>query len=1571
MRVDHLVSASSRFRLSALLAGAAVIAASVLPALPASADDTPTPDPTVSSQPTTDPAPSDTSDPTPPSVVELNETPTPDPTPPSNVEPVTPDPTPTPDAMPPAETESYTGSLVTIADEAADGLRPYPLLSVDGLGYLRVDTAGLGGSAKLSGTVTLTLAVPDGLTLSDDAVTRFTQLAKAGASTPLVAVGYSTSISGRHTANAINQTPSVAAHHQVYVVLVSPNSLSQGSNQTATEAGQLVSYANSFWSGQSAGGQVINFDLAGTTTWYKSSYSCKTDSGSASLWNQAAAKAATQLGYAPGKNVHLLLLFPRTANCGNAIGLGTIGGSVNAGGLTWVLGGHSLAIREATAAHELGHNLSMGHADWLECNATNPQVGATHVIPETATKLSKISGCEINYYGDMSDVMGFGLDDDDFPFDGGSLSSPSAVRAGIWPGSAIAVAGDGITTKVLNSVSSHTGLRTVIVQDTDGTNYFVEFRNFTGDDAEAADYRCYPEPGITGGGACFGRTEGEVGVRILRIEPSGYQGLPGYDSFLIGYKTGVSATPNDVKWGTGQTYTTEAGTTIEVTAMTGTTATVKVTRPVLTPVADTVEIDTVIAAKNGIGRVGDTLNAFLSEDWKADLLSYQWKRNGFNVGSNSPSYTLTPSDLGANMTVTVTATVGGTSVSNASPSYGPIGAGTLFAANAGTTGITGSTQLGSTLSASSTWTVKDLNNPVASTTNYQWYREGVAIVGATNSSYQTDTADYGKKLTVKAVLSATGYSTFVSPASASFTPNVKGVIVNGASTPSITGPSGSMVLSASTATTDTIPAATSMSYQWLRAGVPVSGKTKSTYTLTSADFGKDISLTVTYKRTNFASLTRTAAVPASSVANVGNYSVEQTGGGTLTGSPIYTAGGTNVLTATIPTYRSALDFTSLTTTGTNPKIEWLRSGVVIASATNSTTYAPVAADKGKTIAVRFTMTAPGLLTSVITTPATPALGNTLLDNTGAALAVVFSGTPTPTKTVLTTLDALVVGPAPVASAYQWLRDGKSISGATKSTYTLTSSDRGHLISVRKTTTKKSVGSLSYTPSVRLSPGNDYSLTFASGHEPYLSAGEWQVGVQAGAYDTGFTDGSGNSITGQHIDYQWYVGSSAVKGNNSDQFQIPASAYGKKVTVRLTVTKPGLIPLVYNPVQPYTVGKGVTVGTPEVEVVPAGPGKVKAQLVAGTLVPSFPTPTFTYKWYRDAGTTAIGTSSNYTFVTADTGHKISVKVTMTRSNFTVPVTAVPQTSPVGYSILSDGSKPTIAGTAAIGQTLFATPPPLFEADGTTALGVTPTLTYSWYRSGTKISGQTGDHYVVTTSDKSKTISVSVTASYTGRQSYTSSKSLSTPSVVIGTIDPGTLQPSVQITTKVSGSPAVTTKTAAVVWDGTPAIPASAGFTYSYQWFREGVVAPISTASTYKLVAADTGKLVTVHVTLNKSGFTSYTALAAVPANQIITAPADPIVLQAGGSAVTTATIGDTLSAVAPLYYNQEDYPLAGSLPTEAHTYQWYCNDSPIPGATGYQYGVLGTDAGCAINVVITVNSTFHDDKIDVSDYVTIS
>jgi hypothetical protein len=142
--------------------------------------------------------------------------------------------------------------------------------------------------------------------------------------------------------------------------------------------------------------------------------------------------------------------------------------------------------------------------------------------------------------------------------------------------------------------------------------------------------------------------------------------------------------------------------------------------------------------------------------------------------------------------------------------------------------------------------------------------------------------------------------------------------------------------------------------------------------------------------------------------------------------------------------------------------QWLRDGTAISGATGST-YVPAAADLGHQITVRVTPVKNGW---------------TSYPKTSGAVTVQagqFSAAPTPvvnnTAIVGNTMTISTGNwqPAGATLTYQWLRDGTAISGATGSTYKLTSADAGKTISVKVTatlagyaTTAKTSGGLKVT-----------------------------------------------------------------------------------------------------------------------------------------------------------------------------------------------------------------------------------------------------------------------------------------------------------------------------------------------------------------------------------------------------------------------------------------------------------------------------------------------------------------------------
>lgn len=126
--------------------------------------------------------------------------------------------------------------------------------------------------------------------------------------------------------------------------------------------------------------------------------------------------------------------------------------------------------------------------------------------------------------------------------------------------------------------------------------------------------------------------------------------------------------------------------------------------------------------------------------------------------------------------------------------------------------------------------------------------------------------------------------------------------------------------------------------------------------------------------------------------------------------------------------------------------QWLRSGSNISGATRKT-YAIKAADKGKKLSVKACYLAKGTSTRCVTSARTSAVkAGTLAAAQPSITGVAKVGATLKASTGPWTSGATLT--------YTWLRNGKAISGAKKSSYKVTSADKGKKIQV-KVTGKKS------------------------------------------------------------------------------------------------------------------------------------------------------------------------------------------------------------------------------------------------------------------------------------------------------------------------------------------------------------------------------------------------------------------------------------------------------------------------------------------------------------------------------------
>jgi hypothetical protein len=159
----------------------------------------------------------------------------------------------------------------------------------------------------------------------------------------------------------------------------------------------------------------------------------------------------------------------------------------------------------------------------------------------------------------------------------------------------------------------------------------------------------------------------------------------------------------------------------------------------------------------------------------------------------------------------------------------------------------------------------------------------------------------------------------------------------------------------------------------------------------------------------------------------------------------------------------------------------------------------------------------------------------------------------------------------------------------------------------------------------------------------------------------------------------------------------------------------------------------------------------------------------------------------------------------------------------------GSVPTISGTAKVGYTLTA-------KTGVWTAGTT--FRYQWYASGRAITGATSATFKLAAAEYRTAIQVIVTGAESGFYS-TIATSAGTKAVVAGTLT--TRVPTIAGTKKVGDR--LTAKPG--IW--------TAGTKFTYQWYANGKAIKGATKSTFRLVAAEQGKRITVRVTGKLTGY----------------------------------------------------------------------------------------------------------------------
>jgi hypothetical protein len=240
----------------------------------------------------------------------------------------------------------------------------------------------------------------------------------------------------------------------------------------------------------------------------------------------------------------------------------------------------------------------------------------------------------------------------------------------------------------------------------------------------------------------------------------------------------------------------------------------------------------------GSAITGSTLTATPGTWTTGSTFTYQWRADGQDIaGATKPTFVPSADQDGTQLSVTVTG--GKTDFATASATSGD----TARVMRWSTPKVSGYAAYGGTLTA----VPGDWSD--GTTFTYQWYASGAAISGATKSTLKLGTGQKAKTISVKVTGKNTGRATVVKTSAATgktattATPTISGSAVYG---------------STLTAKAGTWTSGTSFAYQWYADGTAISGATKSTLKLGTAQKDAAITVKVTGRKSGYGTVPKTS-----------------------------------------------------------------------------------------------------------------------------------------------------------------------------------------------------------------------------------------------------------------------------------------------------------------------------------------------------------------------------------------------------------------------------------------------------------------------------------------------------------------------------------------------------------------------------------------------------------------------------------------------------------------------------------------------------------------------------------------
>jgi hypothetical protein len=329
------------------------------------------------------------------------------------------------------------------------------------------------------------------------------------------------------------------------------------------------------------------------------------------------------------------------------------------------------------------------------------------------------------------------------------------------------------------------------------------------------------------------------------------------------------------------------------------------------------------------------------------------------------------------------------------------------------------------------------------------------------------------------------------------------------------------------------PGSATLSYQWLHNGSAIGGATSATYTTTAADEGEVVQCQVTASNAEGTTVT-TGNGFTNQFRLVEPYQEKEYPSGFAGITPSGSS-------ATVGTLLSCEAGGSFTTSS----YQWLKDGAAIGGATSST-YAPVEADVDHSLQCRRALSnANGTLVaysqsvsiysavpkasanpaiSNVTNPgdSTPAVGDELSCSQGT-----WSGSPT--------------------FAYQWLRNGEEIGGATSSIYVVVAEDEGKALQCRLSATNAAGATQAVSAPVVPDPQPGTAPPQLT--TPESVSGTPQIG-------SSLSCSQGTWSGGPTFAYQWLRNGEEIGSATSFSYTLTAADLGKVVQCRVKAANAG-------------------------------------------------------------------------------------------------------------------------------------------------------------------------------------------------------------------------------------------------------------------------------------------------------------------------------------------------------------------------------------------------------------------------------